>query len=237
MIESKSIRIKDNIEIHNMIISKIKDYIEYKRLGPGDKLPSERVLSEKFNVSRRNIGEAIEKLEFYSLVKSVPQSGTFVAEIGNVAINGIIEDIITLEKEDFLSLVETRIMLETKSVYLAANRRSQEDLNNIEQAFNRYKIKILTGESALQEDMLFHLSIAKATKNSTINAILLQIVPNIITAFERTRVCDKASILFEVKNHEAILLAIKNKNSKQAVKEMECHFQSLLKFCENYKSD
>lgn len=48
---SNGILIKDNTEIQNKIISQIKDFINYKNLEPGDKLPSERVLSEKFNVS------------------------------------------------------------------------------------------------------------------------------------------------------------------------------------------
>lgn len=231
---SKTIRIKDDVEVHNMIILKIKDYIKSRNLGPGDKLPSERVLSEQFNVSRRNIGEAIEKLESYSLVKSVPQSGTFVAEIGSVALNGIIEDIITLKKEDFLSLVETRLMLEAKSVYLAATRRTEEDINNLQKAFNKYKTKILSGEDALQEDMLFHLAIAKTSKNSTINALMLQIVPNIIATFEKTHVSNEEGYLFEIKKHEAILEAIKNKKPKQAVKAMEFHFEFLIKFCEDF---
>ena len=37
--------------------------------------------------------EAIQKLEFYGLLKSKPQSGTFIADIGQVAMNGMIEDI------------------------------------------------------------------------------------------------------------------------------------------------
>ncbi len=66
----------ENHKIQNLIISKIRDLITHKNLEQGDKLPSERVLSEKFGVSRRNVREAIEKLEFYELVKSIPQSGT-----------------------------------------------------------------------------------------------------------------------------------------------------------------
>lgn len=217
-----------------MIISKIKEYIKSRNLEPGDKLPSERVLSEKFNVSRRNVVEAIEKLESFSLVKSVPKSGTFVAEIGNIALNGIIEDIVTLRKEDFLSLVETRIMLESKSVSLAAKRRGIEDLKNIEETLNNYKLKILSGKDALQEDMLFHLAIAKATKNTTINTLLLKITPNIITTFKKTRVNDEESISFEVKKHEAIFKAIKDKNPKKAVEAMEFHFELMMKYCENF---
>ena len=45
----------DNKDIQKAIISKLKDLIEFKNLEPGDKLPSERMLSEKFNVSRSSI--------------------------------------------------------------------------------------------------------------------------------------------------------------------------------------
>ena len=96
--------ISDNRKIQNTIIAKIRDLINYKNLEPGDKLPSERMLSDKFEVSRSNVRDAIQKLEFYGLLKSIPQSGTFVANIGVVAMNGMIEDILRLESPDFKSL-------------------------------------------------------------------------------------------------------------------------------------
>ncbi len=61
------------------------------------------MLSEKFGVSRGNVRDAIQKLEFYGLLKSIPQSGTFVANIGVIAMNGMIDDILQLEKPDFKS--------------------------------------------------------------------------------------------------------------------------------------
>jgi len=54
----------ENDQIQKEIISKIKDFINYKNLEPGDKLPSERKLAEKFEVSRNNVREAIQSLEF-----------------------------------------------------------------------------------------------------------------------------------------------------------------------------
>ena len=102
----------ENQKVHNLIIIGIRDLINFKSLEPGDKLPSERMLSEKFEVSRSNVREAIQKLEFYGLLKSRPQSGTFVANIGVTALNGMIEDILRLDEPDFKSLVETRILLE-----------------------------------------------------------------------------------------------------------------------------
>ena len=118
----------ENHNVQKEIIYKIKELINYKNLEPGDKLPSERMLSEKFGVTRSNIREAIQKLEFYGLLKSIPQSGTFVANIGVIAMNGMIDDILQLKDPDFKSLVETRILLELKSVRLAALRRTEGDL-------------------------------------------------------------------------------------------------------------
>ena len=116
----------------------INNLINFKNLEPGDKLPSERMLSEKFEVSRSNVREAIQKLEFYGLLKSIPQSGTFVANIGVIALNGMIEDILRLEDPDFKSLVETRILLELKTARLAALRRTDEDIQNIKEALVFY---------------------------------------------------------------------------------------------------
>jgi len=87
----------ENIDLQNEIIYKIKELINYKNLEPGDKLPSERMMSEKFGVSRSNVREAIQKLEYYGLLKSIPQSGTFVANIGVIAMNGMIDDIVQLK--------------------------------------------------------------------------------------------------------------------------------------------
>ena len=126
----------ENQIIQKEIISKIRDVINYKNLEPGDKLPSERMMSEKFGVSRSAVREAIQKLEFYGLLTSIPQSGTFVANIGVVALNGMIEDILRLDDPDFKCLVETRILLELKTARLAAIRRTEKDLEEIQAALD-----------------------------------------------------------------------------------------------------
>jgi len=60
------------------VISEIKKLINHKNLEPGEKLPSERLLAERLGVTRGSIRNAIQKLEYYGLLKSMPQSGTFV---------------------------------------------------------------------------------------------------------------------------------------------------------------
>lgn len=223
----------ENQEIQNEIISKIRDLMNYKNLEPGDKLPSERMLSEKFDVSRSNVREAIRKLEFYGLLVSKPQSGTFVADIGQVAMNGMMEDILRLEEPDFKSLVETRILLELKTVRLAAQRRTKEDLNQMQMALKAYSEKVNNGEDAVQEDLLFHLAIAKASGNSTMNTFMLIITPEIITNFEKYHVCDKGLAQRGIQEHQDIFDAIKEQNPQLAKEKMKIHFKTLYQYCYN----
>ena len=232
----ESIVISDSQKVQNEIIGKIKELINYKNLEPGDKLPSERMLSDKFGVSRGNVREAIQKLEFYGLLKSIPQSGTFVANIGVVAMNGMIDDILRLESPDFKSLVETRILLELKTVKLASLRRSEEDLRQIKETFDAYEKKVLSGEDAVQEDLLFHLAIAKASGNSTMNTFMLTITPQIIIDFEKYHVCDKNQAVMGIEEHKQIYKAIKAQNPDLAKQKMKEHFSVLYQYCYNIKS-
>ncbi len=225
------IKKSENSEIQNKIIYNIKELINYKNLEPGDKLPSERMMSEKFGVTRSSIREAIQKLEFYGLLKSIPQSGTFVANIGVIAMNGMIDDILRLKEADFKSLVETRILLELKSVRLAALRRSEDELKQIKNALNAFSNKVLKGEDAVQEDLLFHLAVANASGNSTLNTFMLKITPEIITNFEKYHVCDEDQAQKGIKEHQDIYDAIAEQNPKKAKEKMKKHFEALYTYC------
>ena len=223
----------ENEEIHNKIIAQIADLINSKNLEPGDKLPSERMMSEKFEVSRGLVRESINKLEYYGLLKSIPQSGTFVAEMGIIALNGMIGDILDLEEPDFKALVETRILLELKIVKLASLRRTEDDLINIENALVAYEEKVLNGLNAVQEDLLFHLSIAKACGNSTLNAFMLKITPEIITNFRTYHVCGDGLATLSIKEHRDIFDCIKAGETTNAREAMKVHFKTLYQYCYN----
>jgi len=223
----------ENVEIQNSIISQIRDLINLKNLEPGDKLPSERMLSEKFGVSRSNIRESIQKLEFYGLLKSIPQSGTFMADIGVVAMNGMIDDILRLEDPNFKALVETRILLELKSVSLAATRRTENDLIKMKSALDAYEEKVLKGEDAVQEDLLFHLAIARASGNSTLNKLMLIITPGIITNFNRYHVCDESKAQMGILEHKNVFDAIVDQDEELAKNMMKVHFKELYSYCYN----
>ena len=217
------------------IISDLKDLINLKNLEPGDKLPSERMLSEKFNVSRGNLRDALQTLEYYGLVKSIPQSGTFVADIGITALNGMIDDILSLLVPSFKELVEARIFLELKGVKLAAIRRTTDDLIRMENALTAYSDKVKAGEDAVQEDLLFHLAIARASGNPTLNTFMLKITPEIINNFEKHHVCDKDTAFIGIQEHNAIIDAIRDNDPDAAKDAMKKHFKALYQYCYNIK--
>ncbi|MGY8915636.1 MAG: FadR/GntR family transcriptional regulator [Flavobacteriales bacterium] len=227
----------ENQDIQNQIIAKIKELISYKNLEPGDKLPSERKLAEKFGVSRSNLREAIQKLEFFGILISRPQSGTFIANIGAVAMDGMLEDILSLVDPDFKSLVETRILLELKTVRLASLRRTNEDLEQLKNALEAYAKKVMNGEDAVEEDLLFHLAIARASGNSTLNTFMLIITPEIITNFEKYHVCDSNQSFLGIQEHTEIYEAIRDQNPQLAKEKMKVHFKILYQYCYNTHAD
>ncbi|MBT8316887.1 MAG: FadR family transcriptional regulator [Lutibacter sp.] len=215
--------------LQNGVISMIRDLVNSKNLEEGDKLPSERLMSEKFEVNRNQIREAIRKLEFYGVLKSIAKSGT-VLNVGLIGFNGIINEIISLDTPTFKELVETRITLELKMVCLAAKRRTVDDLKNMKEALNAFKTKIINGEDYLEEDLLFHMSIAKASKNNTLLTLMLLITPPILATYEKDIVCEGDKVISEIKKHENIYLAIEAEDIELAKKMMEDHFYKLIKY-------
>jgi len=185
-------------------------------------------MSEKFNVKRNHIREAIKRLEFYGVVKSVAQSGTILA-IGLTGFNGMVDEIISLNNPSFDELVETRISLELKTVFLASERRTESDLSRIKDALNAYKKRLIENKDYLEEDLLFHIAIAKASKNTTMLTLMLLITPPILASYDRESVCAGDEIDSEIKKHENVYLAIEAKNPELAKEMMECHFLTLSK--------
>lgn len=219
------------------IIKQIRSLISSGQLKAGDRLPSERKLAEKLNVSRGHVREAIQKLEFYGILKTLPQSGTEVAGIGLIALEGLISDVLKLEKSDFASLVETRVILETNAAKLAAKRRTDQDISGIEKALRAYEQKIKNMENAVEEDLLFHLKIAEASKNSVLNSLMLIITPDIVHNFIKYKVCDDQTEHKALKEHHKILECIIKKDSEGAGRMMREHLKDVLEFSDSAKSN
>lgn len=217
------------------IIRQIKDLISSGQLNPGDKLPPERKLCEKLGVGRTHLRDALRKLEFYGILKTLPQSGTVVAGIGLAALEGLISDVLSLEGNDFKSLVETRVILETSSAQLAAENRTSKDLLEIESALKAHKKQIKNNEDAVEEDLLFHLKIAEASKNSVLKSLMLIITPDIMLYFKHHDVCGDGRSNSAVEHHEIMLEHIKNQNVLEVGNIMREHLSDILDYTKTLK--
>jgi GntR family transcriptional repressor for pyruvate dehydrogenase complex len=212
------------------IIRQIRDLITSGQLNPGDRLPPERKLCERLGVGRTHLRDAIKKLEFYGILKTLPQSGTVVAGLGLTALEGLITDMLGLQGNDFKSLVETRVILETNIVQLAAEHRTDDDIREIEHALVAHRDKLQRDSDAVEEDLLFHLKIAEAGKNSVLNSLMLIITPDIMYYFKKHEVCSEGRAGLASEHHEVLLNHIINRDAHQAGLAMKEHLKDISEY-------
>ena len=239
MAESKLLKNFQEITIESpvdKIIKQIRSLITSGQLKPGDRLPPERKLAEKLGVGRSHVREALRKLEFYGILRTLPQSGTIVAGLGITALEGLITDVLKMENSDFASLVETRVLLETNAASLAAQRRSSEDIINMQQALAAYEEKVQRGEQAVEEDLMFHLKIAEASENSVLKSLMLIIIPDIINSFIQLEVCKEDRIYKALEEHKVILQHIIDQEPEQASAAMRLHLKDVIDYSNSLKS-
>ncbi|MFY0606532.1 MAG: FadR family transcriptional regulator [Cyclobacteriaceae bacterium] len=212
------------------IIGQIKELISSGQLSSGDRLPSERMLSERLGVGRTHLREALRKLEFYGILKTHPQSGTVVAGMGLPALEGLIADMLSLHGNDFKSLVETRVILESNAAMLAAIHRTEEDLVELENALEAHKEKVRNNESSVEEDLLFHLKIAEASKNSVLKSLMLIITPDIMAYFKTHDVCGDGKSEVALQQHDMLLQHIREGNSQAAGELLKEHLNDIVSY-------
>jgi len=221
----------------DIIIKQIRDLISTGHIKPGDRLPSERKLAERFGVGRTYVRDAIAKLEFYGILKTMPQSGTVVAGIGITALEGLITDVLQLEDDDFASLVETRVLLEIQAAKLAAERRTVDDIITIQKALDAYGEKVQNGQAAVEEDLMFHLKIAEASKNNVLKSLMMVITPDIVYSYTELEICKDGRFYQAMEEHKIILQHILDKNPDLAAKAMEEHLKDVIEYSFTLKKD
>lgn len=219
------------------IIGQIRGLISSGQLKPGDRLPSERKLAERLGVGRTHVRDAIAKLEFYGILKTMPQSGTVVEGIGITALEGLISDVLKLEDSDFVDLVETRVLLETQAARMAAQRRTTEDIINMKTALDAYEAKVKNGLPAVEEDLLFHLKIAEAGGNAVLKSLMLIITPDIVKSFQKLEVCKDGRFYRSLEEHKVILDYIVNQQPELAAQSMAEHLQDVTEYSRTLKKN
>jgi len=143
-------------------------------LAGGERLPAEHALAEQFAVSRSVVREAVARLKAEGLVEARQGSGTFVGKQRRVLNFGPVK---REAPPELVQVLELRRIVEIEVAGLAAERRTQSDLNAIRASLEAMDRALALGESGAQADDAFHGTIAAAAKNP-----YLQRVVNFVSA-------------------------------------------------------
>ena len=217
------------VRLYESAIEQIIGLVKRSELKPGDKLPSERELAEKFSISRGSLREAFRVLESKGLIKSKPGGGRFIREIKKDAFIDTKNVILNLEKSSILELLEAREIFEVKIVKFAAERATAEEVKVIEEAFSRVSEEGRTeDEKKIESDTEFHLAIARASHNFVFVNIIKLHLDLLRDIREKTQqIPGRREERW--REHQAILQAIKEHDSKKASEAMLKHLRTIRK--------
>ncbi|MDB5676743.1 MAG: GntR family transcriptional regulator [Sphingomonas bacterium] len=148
----------------DMVFEKLKAGIGVGAMQPGDKLPTQEVISRDEGVSRTVVREAIARLVAQGLAESRRGSGVYVAEMSRFRAFQVTPDELS-QFSDVINLLEIRLAVETEMAGVAAARRTQNDIEAMRAALRMMREVNDDAEAAAQADASFHLAIAHATQN------------------------------------------------------------------------
>ncbi|MCK4260610.1 MAG: FadR family transcriptional regulator [Halanaerobiales bacterium] len=217
--------IKDK-KVYEQIIDQIKEMIYDGKLKKGDKLPSERTLTEELKVSRASIREAFSALEMIGLIESRHGEGTFIKENNDDNFLKPLSLHFMLEENVGKELIEIRKMIEISGARFAAWRATQEDLEELKKWVIMLEENRGNAEMSRMADREFHYALAKATGNELVYKFLNSIseVIDMYLANAMTRIVkneNKNSAL--IRQHRRIYEAIRSGDEMLAQKAMEDH--------------
>ncbi|UYO46364.1 FadR family transcriptional regulator [Rhodopseudomonas palustris] len=150
-------------------VRKTLEFVQHHRLAKGDRLPSERELSERFGVARSSVREALAVLDAMRITERRPKSGIYLR---NAVEDGGLEALVlqadlglTFDPQVTRDVTEARIICEEQALRLACRRRTDADLSKLHQTLQAYAATIQADGDMAEADVEFHLALVAAGQN------------------------------------------------------------------------
>jgi len=201
--------------------------IQAGRWTVGAEIPSERALIDQFGVSRIAIREALSMLRGLGVVDVGHGRRTRVSRVDSVTFGKLLPLMLASGGQQTLDHVfEVRLAIESRTAYLAAERHTDEQLQQLRElveGFRRYKTE--GHEAATSTDLEFHLLIARMSGNPLF-PILLEALAGFVT-FAQEASCRDVPHRSQraVWAHESIADALADRDAERARIEMEAHLR------------
>lgn len=230
-----SLEVVSTQRLYRLIADQIAVKIAAGEFPPGARLPAERELADKLQVSRSSIREALIALEIGGYVEIRVGSGVFVAkprEDGSYATDTAasnagkaIDGANTLGAFD---LLETRMLLEPECAALAAQNATDAQLSTMRTLY----LSLARSDTPSQYDRAFHATIALACGNAALEAVMAHVwdLSEASAVFGRLDEHMVTSDVWQLAlaEHGRVLVAIEERDSVRARHEMHGHLIGVL---------
>lgn len=153
-------------------IGAITRHIREKDLMPGDKLPSEALLSKELNVSRTVVREAFRSLAAMRIIELATGKRAIVARIDHGAMSLMIEHGVHTDQINIQQIYDVRRTIETRIVTLAAIRRSDAEATEILGLAERMRGDADNPAALMDHDLAFHMTLAQASRNPVYSLLI-----------------------------------------------------------------
>src|SRR5690348_4949912 len=146
--------------IYEHIVEQIRALIREGRWAPGDQIPPERELAERFRVSRTSVREALRALEMQGIIDSRQGGGTFVRTADTEALVPPLAAAILRGRRELAEVLEVRELIEPGIARRAAERATDEHVSELESLLDKQRECIVAGRPFVDEDTAFHYTLA-----------------------------------------------------------------------------
>ncbi len=208
--------------VPELILDEITRWITEGFLKPGDRLPSESELAERFGVGRSSLREAMRALQLLGIVEVIQGKGTFLRQ---TYVLPLATDWVSLSKMGLISQVmEARQIIEVAIAQLAAERATEEDIAAMRAAIQRaeeaHGDSVISGEASVD----FHLALAEATHNDVL-ALMYKTVRDLYLETARQTQMTPESVEDRLHDHRRILECVEQSSPELASKLMAQHIE------------
>jgi GntR family transcriptional repressor for pyruvate dehydrogenase complex len=208
------------------VARQLQELIHAGHLKPGDRLPPERDLVRRFQVSRGSVRDALRMLELVGLVRSRQGEGTVVQELSADNLMPPLSAALIPKRELLAELLELRRIVEPAFAARAAARATPEAIASLEDVLRRQRERSGRHESTILEDSEFHYLVATASGNAVVNRVIDVLLDLMRESRARSLQVD-GRLERSLEGHTRILRAIKRRSPKAAEKAMRRHLEEI----------
>lgn len=214
-----------------VIAEQIRGLIRAGRLNPGDRLPSERDLCERFGVSRVTVREALRMLETNGLIeiKVGARGGAIVSRPSSEALGQGLADLLTLSPLTAAQVTEARLIFEVGIMPLVTERATEEDIAELRKLADEGREAIESGTYNMGMSAEFHARLAACTHNDAIEMLVHSFHGPMLMSLREAQVAAPLMGRRGTKEHRDIVDAIEARDSETASRIMRDHLRRTYK--------